>query len=351
MALVANRWNPSPPLPAAPAPQVEEGADGFPGVDGLDVRILRAMGVLPYQHPGDGTDALKAGRIAAQVGVTAETVRERVQRLERLGIIAGYEVVPNLRHLGLEASAYLYVPADEARRDRLRDAVRTVEGVLELTYFVGAAVCVDLCFGTADQKDRRLRALSEATGDAQPAPFFGWALPPVERPLTPLDWRILHALRHDARRPLAEVAQGLGVAYRTVKRHHDRMAREGSFCVRPVLNPAKDEGLVPAGLLFFFAPDAAPDLPARILAAFPDEYVFGSHLRSQSAGNYDLLVFGRSAAHVEEMRRRGAALPGVRKVDALVLADVLSCSGWLDELVAARAQAPVSKAAAVAPLA
>jgi DNA-binding Lrp family transcriptional regulator len=317
-------------------------------MDALDVRIVRAMGILPYTRREHGTDALKPARIAAAVGVTAETVRERVQRLERRGVIEGYEAIPNLRHFGLEAAAYLYIPRDESRRGRLRQAVTTVEGVLELTYFVGAAVCVDLSFQTPGQRERRLRALSEVTGDEAPAAFFGWSFPHVDRELTPVDWRILQALRHDARRSLVEVAEGLGLNYRTVKRHHDRMAKEGSFFVRPILNPARDEGLVPAGLLFFFAPGAAADVPARILQAFDDEYVFGSPLASSAAGNFDVLVFGRSARHVEEMRQRGAALPGVARVEALVLADVLHCAEWLDDLIAQRVEA-VSTSAVAAP--
>ncbi len=49
----------------------------------------------------------------------------------------------------------------------------------------------------------------------------------LERPvLYPLDLKIISALKHDARRPTAELAEELGVAPRTITRHIERMRKE-----------------------------------------------------------------------------------------------------------------------------
>jgi Lrp/AsnC family transcriptional regulator, leucine-responsive regulatory protein len=309
-------------------------------VDALDIHILRAMGPVPYAMKPNGGDALRPARLAKAVGVTPETVRDRIARMEQSGVIAGYDVVPNLRHFGLEAEAFLLQSPDETRREDFRSKLGLVEGLLEVTFFLGAEACVDLAYRTRGEREHRLRALGELSGDHAPTPFFGWSMPPVKRSLTPLDWRILQALRGRAKRSLVEVAQELGVGYRTVKRHYDRMAAEGSFFAKPILNPATDPGFLPLGLLFFLAPgaDGAATI-AGILGAFDDHLVFGGRPVSERSGNFDVLLFVSSPREAERLRQQGAAFPGVVRVRALVLADVEPRTDWIDDLIASRIQA------------
>lgn len=47
--------------------------------------------------------------------------------------------------------------------------------------------------------------------------------------LTPLDYKIVGALRDDARRPIAEIADFIGVSSKTVRRHLDKMISEGAL--------------------------------------------------------------------------------------------------------------------------
>lgn len=304
-------------------------------VDGLDIRILRAMGPVAYGLCEGGIDSVRPARIARALGVTPETVRDRVARMEQAGVIAGYEIVPNLRHLGLEATAYLLRPPDESRRNDIRRSLEHVEGLLEVTYFLTPELCVDLAFQTPGQRDRRIRTLAEAAGDPAPVPFMGWAMPAVERQLTPLDWRIIKALRGDAKRSLVEVAEELGVGYRTVKRHYDRMAEERSFFVKPKLDPGAEAGLVPFGLLVFFAPDAPADTSKRVLKELDDHMLFGQAPLSPQFGHLSATLFADSARKVDELRQKAERQPGVARAQALVLTEVQPKMDWLDELIEA----------------
>ncbi|HVL88425.1 MAG TPA: Lrp/AsnC family transcriptional regulator [Candidatus Thermoplasmatota archaeon] len=318
-------------------------------MDAVDIRILRAMGPFPYAPRANGSDALRPARIAREVGLSPETVRDRIARMEGTGVIAGYEIVPNLRHLGLSADAFLIRPPDEPHRERLRNSLGLVEGLLEVTYFLGTEACVDLSFQTPGQRATRLRALAEASGDPSPLPFLGWRMPAVERSLSHLDWRIVRALRGRAKRSLVEVAEELGVGYRTVKRHYDRMAEEGSFFVKPLLNPAAEPGVVPFVLLFFFEDPADRQAPGRILRALDEHVVFAHPPASLQAGNFDVLVFASSAMDVERLRQKGAAVPGVTRVQALVLTDVDSRMDWIDELLDAKLAAAAAASGSGAP--
>lgn len=295
------------------------------------------MRPIPYTRRPQGPDALRPARIAREVGLTPETVRERIARLEASGVVEGYEAVPNLRHLGLEATAYLLEVESEEARARVEEAAALLDGVIEVSNFLGPRMCVDLAHRTTGERDRRIAALARAAGDGDPAPFLGWWMPPVPRRLTPLDWRIVRELREDPRRSLPDVAGTLGLGYRTIKRHYDRMTTEGSLFTKPLLNPGKEPGLLPAVLLFHFSPGAPAGTVGAIAAAFDDQLVFTHEPLSSRYGNVDALVFATSAANVQDLARRGRAIPGVARVDAEILAGVASHAAWIDDLIEAQA--------------
>jgi DNA-binding Lrp family transcriptional regulator len=311
-------------------------------MDPLDVRIVRAMGVLPHVTGQSAADALRPARIARDVGVTTETVRERIARLESAGVIAGYEVYPNLRHLGLDAASFFLQLADESVQDRVRDSLPLLDGLMDVVFFVGAEVCVDIAFRTPSERDRRLRGLVQVTGDAEPQPFYSWVMPPVRRTLSARDWRVLQAVRANPRRSLVDAARASGIPYRTFKRAYDRMAAEGSFFIRPIVDAARDPGLVPFALLLYFHPDAPAATAADVMHRLDDHIVVGPPREALGLGNLDLMVFASAAADVEHLRRACLDVPGVARARALVLSEIHSRGEWIDDAIATRAgPAPV----------
>lgn len=211
---------------------------------------------------------------------------------------------------------------------------------MEIHDLIGEAACVDMAYRSAHELASKLRLVAEFTGDAAPIRFYERAMPRVDRTLTALDWRILRALRGRARRPLAEVADELGVTLKTVRRHYDRMAQEGSFFVVPMLDPGAARGLVLFELLVYTGADAAASTSKDVLAALEDHYVYHYVPASRSLGNFDVLLFADSMGAVETLRQRTRALPGVARVDALVFQGWRDYSGWLDARIEETAAAP-----------
>ncbi|HEX2021128.1 MAG TPA: AsnC family transcriptional regulator [Candidatus Thermoplasmatota archaeon] len=297
-------------------------------MDALDVRILRAMGIRPFGR-ARGADAIRAPRLARAVGVTVDTVKERVARMERAGVVAGYQVIPNLRHLGLTGEAYLVRAADDAQKEAIVAEACAIPRILEVHDFLGEPVCVDFAFGDAREREAALARFEAITGRA-PLRFYGRGMPEVPRALTPLDWRILRALRADARRSPAEVAQDVGVSGRTVKRRLERMADEGSFFVLPVLDMSKADGLILFTLLVHLGRDAGPDTLRALLRELDESTLYAYVPSSEEIGNFDMVLMAFTPAGIDGLRRRAMAVPGVERAEPWLLRGFLYRGEWVE---------------------
>lgn len=71
-----------------------------PSIDFIDKKILKAL-----LSKGRSTFA----ELAAQVGLTAPTVHDRVKKLERSGIVQGYTAILNPGMLGYEMTALVHI--------------------------------------------------------------------------------------------------------------------------------------------------------------------------------------------------------------------------------------------------
>ena len=69
-------------------------------LDGTDSRILALL---------QKSAALPKAEIARRVGLTPTAVFERIKKLEKSGVIRGYEVKVDPRALGLKLTAYVFV--------------------------------------------------------------------------------------------------------------------------------------------------------------------------------------------------------------------------------------------------
>ncbi len=302
-------------------------------MDALDIRILRTMAVRPYGVEPKNPDVLRASVLARALDVTVDTVRARLKRMENSGVLAGYEVFPNLRHLDRTASAFLFsVPADRDK-DAALEAARGVPGFLEARDFLGRGICIDFAHRDLDDLRTVLASYVEATGDPRARRFYDRDMPQVKRALTPLDWRILQALRGRATRPLGDVAEDVGVSLRTVKRRYDQMSREGSAFVVPRLDPSRASGIILFELVFRLRGEATRQTLHDIREAFADHLLFGYVPSAGQPWNFSIFLHAQSPSEVDRLRQRGAALPGAEAVEPWLFRRYIEDSRWIDDAI------------------
>jgi DNA-binding Lrp family transcriptional regulator len=299
----------------------------------LDMSILRAMGTGPFEHGPRAPDALTAAALAAKVGSTRQTVQERIARMEAAGIIEGYEIYPNLRHLGMQWSVFHWRVEDARVRSRMLDQIEPMDGVEGVYTFVSPDVCVALYWHNEAELQRKLKMVGALSNDRPTFTLYRRQTPPVPRPLSGLDWRIIRALRGNARRSLSAVAQDVGVSSKTVRRRFERMAREDAFDIVPVVALEKVTGAIPVAMLVHFEPDAGKAASDGLLAVFNDRCISAWVPPSPELGNLDLTLYADSSGQVASLQKQALQVAGVARVEVLLFAEGRSQPDWLNEAI------------------
>ena len=308
-------------------------------MDALDIGIVRHMGMDPFGREPKDPEVFRPAWLAKKLGVTPETIKDRLAKMEASGFMRGAQIVPNFRHFGLEASCYYYRFGDENRVASVAKELEAVDGVIGLYFFLNSQLCVNLAWRGPKELERRLRVLAALAGDGEFHKFNDLEMPPVSRPLSNLDWRILQALRGNALRGLNEVAEQIGVSAKTVKRRFDRMASEGSFFIVPKLRPDKAPGLLMASYLVFLDGEAE-GAENGVRRAVDDRFVaWYCQAASPELGNVSTATFLFAVAEIDEYRDRIAKVPGVTRVDSLVFKGAMQNMAWIDDAIAAKIEA------------
>lgn len=290
------------------------------------------MGLHPFEA-WSGATSLRVKRLARDTGASEKTVRDRLRKLEGAGTLAGYEAYPNLRHLGLAWSTFHYaVPS----RDKARalSAIEDVEGVVGIQDHVGEDVYVDLYYASEDEMRLRMRLLKTLLGEGA-SDRIDHQMPPVRRPLSPLDWRIVSALRGRGRRAAREVARELSVSTRSVERRIAGMTAGGDMYIVPRVDWTRTPQLIPYALLVEAAEGAIAGLAAAAPRMAPGccRGSWAPTCCEPSASHLSVALYATSLVEMEEQRARFAGADGVRSVRVLLPAARREPRAWLDAVL------------------
>jgi DNA-binding Lrp family transcriptional regulator len=205
-------------------------------MDPLDFAIYR------YLSPG-GEARFWAGRrvidptiparaIAERVGISENGVRARLKGLARQGFLRGTTAVPNPSLFGVRVFV-AELPVKEASEvDRVLRDLALVDGVVfardtldegnrEIrVHFVSESD------STTARRAALIRRLSLSSPLGGPLPYW---IPPCERELTPLDWRVLDAVCRAPDSTTAETARTVKVSLKTAARRRHELAEARAF--------------------------------------------------------------------------------------------------------------------------
>lgn len=299
--------------------------------------ILREMSRGKVAWWGSSDPRVSAAEIARRVGVNRSTVRARVRKWQADGFLRGVDVMPNPSLFGVQLGAVDVCVADVRAKRRVLEDFALVDGALFAIDHVGSWLAVNYATESQAAGERRARLVARLPGVAEVSPCYTFGASPCELTPSPLDWRILEALRRGPARSLEAAAREVGVSARTFHTRLDRLIRAKAVWSVPKLDFTRYVDAVFARFIIQLEPKAPRAPVAEALRkAYPDliELSSPSELPGVDQSLLDLSLHLESVGAAEAVQAAALGLPGVAGVEALFPLGIYTYPAWVDERVA-----------------
>jgi len=191
-------------------------------LDELDIRIVRELTQGGNVGLAWGEISPSYSRIGTKLGVSRETVRERVEKMSRSGFLKAFPIQVNPTLLGLKIGALSVDLPPTAQKARILEELSLVDGMILVATHVSSMVGVSFYYEDERALEKKISLISRICG-ATRTRFTTVPIPPCSLVLSMRDWEIVAALQRRRTRPAGEIAKELGISKRTLKRRTKRM--------------------------------------------------------------------------------------------------------------------------------
>jgi len=296
-------------------------ANGMYKPDTLDLRITREIG-SPRSTQWNVRESYAS--IAKRVGVDEETVRKRIKRQEKLGILQGWRAAihPNLidcvdTYIDLEVG-------NVERKDEIISQLKFLEGVLVITNFEERGLSVLFYTEPGGALSRKIQLIRTMCG----ADEFIWAsfLPACDMKPSETDWRIIWSMRNDPRKSLSEIAKEARVTTRTVNRRLSFLTEHRALFLMGLPNFRQTTGITGNFLIF------CPDRDRKYAVSESVISKFGNTAFTTAAANYLMFnIYFHNLSEAQTSYEWIKKLEGVEKVKMRIMKELIFLPDWLEE--------------------
>jgi DNA-binding Lrp family transcriptional regulator len=310
-------------------------------LDDLDIRIIRE-----FSRPGPPQWNVRESftAIARRLGVDEETVRLRLARLRDHGVFPAWRILVNPRLLGYEETGLDLAVEDESVKPEVLSRLRSLPGVIQVADFQGPGL---LAFLWHDRPDvvPWLRRWIDPIGAWRLLGSWTSPFPEPTVRLRTIDWRILAAMRNDARMDLRVVASTARTTVRTVQRRLTALRDGKAAFVVGTPNVDRTAGLVCNYLVYCPDTDRKRAADATALRLLP-------RIGTSDSDSDHYSMFAGPCENLSQAEQGLARLRALYEVDTVRMAivrQIYNPDDWLDGLLRERAQR-ASDATARAPV-
>ena len=299
-------------------------------MDRVDVGIIRwfLQGQQTVPFRAEVKPMVKT--LSKRLGVTGETVRNRVRRMFDSGVLNGVTLQPNPTLLGMKTSAFgMYVPSSVSRPELIRK-IGLIEGCQLSVSHIDGLVGVVFMHEGGESLERKVKLMQGLAG-VKDGFLTAVPFPPCELELTQTDWKLMAALRPDASLSYSELSAKLGISKKTVKRRVERMVSGGAVFTMALHQVRAVKGSLEANLVVFYdegADRAATDV--SIMREIDDIMIYAGVWGSYSV--YAISI--PNLASAEETAQKVRKIRGVRDARASVMEERLELYECVDPLLA-----------------
>lgn len=302
----------------------------------LDLAIFQEMsGGWAISLPGIDP-RLNPTRIARRLRVGRARVARRLKAWSDAGFLLRYDVWLNPALFGAVGAFYSVRVDRPGAKLGLLSRFGLLDGAVSGMEFLGEWVTFSGVVSDASEFERVRELLRGFEGVREVTPPDPWPVVEPRRKLTPLDVRILRALRRAPRATLGTIAARAGISARTMTRRYGELIDDHAAWFVPVFDfRAVSSPLV--SLLVTLAPGRSPTaLLQGIRARYPLVLEFAGSDSGDAAGPTPraFIVLPPSAAHLEELDRHVAGLDGVVAEESNVMVRMHTFPAWFDRRLA-----------------
>jgi DNA-binding Lrp family transcriptional regulator len=169
-----------------------------------------------------------------RLGVSDGTVRERMERLTRSGLVKVAPLQLNTNLLGLNMGVLSMDIESSTPKKELVERLSLIDGVFLVQTHMGSLVRIAFYYEDDMLLQRRVELMSKVAG-ARSAKFTRMLFPKSSVSLSRTDWRIVSTLNRNLK-SYREVSDELQLSTRTVRRRMVRMVNGGAIFTYPSSN-------------------------------------------------------------------------------------------------------------------
>jgi DNA-binding Lrp family transcriptional regulator len=301
-----------------------------PGVVSLDWRIYCQLyrqlddpvwGMFP--HP-------PVNAIAKSLGVARATVWRRLREWEKSGFVAGSEVFPNPRLLGVGLVGYRVIIPDTEARQAFAEELEQVDGVVFGVVNVGGSADIiavsDLPASRARREERLRRISGVKSVDRGTQVWF----PPCLRKVSPEDWRFINEVRRHPTWSVKQLADALDISTKTASKRYLALRTDRALLALPVEDFAKFNGVVAGGILILAPGAEAPRVRRAVEQRMPDALIVGSWGQDPAVPS-PIVAFLQLVQKASDTEAAAAlAIPGVARQETFYPGTARAYRHWFD---------------------
>jgi len=301
-------------------------------LDALDIAIFRELMQPDVALPLSSNPLRSLRSIAKRLEVDKDTIRKRIQRLQRERFLSSPFVFPNPVLLGFGVEQY-WVDLAPGFKDDVIGGLLQHERVIVISSLLGDALIFAALRGADESTGTEDRILGGIEGIREfrsaEIPF-----PRSEINLTSQDWRIVQSFQGNPKQSLVSLSREVGLSPRTVKRRLERMTGNRALFVIPRFDPRALDGTLVDLTVFYEADARKADIDSRILNSLRNQLFHADLGRTHSF--FNLIV--NNVAKAEETLRWVQSLPGVARARLDFVLERIELTGHMQELIARHPQ-------------
>ena len=243
-------------------------------LDNVDIRIIGDLlqGTSSFGIPRGIRGSLK--QISEKLGLDKDTVRKRIKKLQKAGVIQGWQIVCNPSLLGARTfMIHVEVDPDSSSKKEVMRKMNLIPGVIGVADSLGRDLMVGIVCESEQSLKRHIDLISELA-KVKISWHYEIHMPEVNSKFTLTDWKLMRALRKNPLVTYKELGKAIGMSSRAAARRLNWLIDGRAALMLPLINFRAISGAIPIDLFVFYTSSLyKKEVDSKIISRYKDSII------------------------------------------------------------------------------